>query len=289
MKKTEFFVLFLVSLIILTAPTIVHAANDNVTIDVNISESSTIYVLPTTLNWTSADSGQEGGIKNITIQNIGSLNVTQIYINMDTLESEQNRPYGSDDPTEYSSGSVLTIRNESGGQFYFAGRLEWNWTQDIPTHSWAAVTDPVAWGFFRNTSSDYVWVLGNGTSYGCNDTDAQFAIEDDVDIGTLGTRTPDDTSIDTPDTSDENYGYFSDDRASSPTYRYCIAATASCDKIFIYHFDQRSGFTGCDTSQYIKENALAPGQTTIVEVNPFIPAGMPSGYLNQTILTVTAT
>jgi len=287
-KLMVYFLAFLAILISFKASTIVLAANDTVTIDVNVTETSSIIVLPETLNWTSTNTGSEGGIKNLTIKNSGSVNVTDMHVYVDTLESEPDRPYGSSDPTEYSAGGVLTIRNESGiGQFFFTGRIEWNWTQDIPNHDWSNVTNPVAWGYFRNTSNDYVWVAGNGTTYGCNDTDAEFAIVDDIDLGTAATRAPDETSI-TRTGGDENYSYFEVDRATAPLFRYCVAIPTDCSKLYIYYFDKRAGFTTCGNSEYIKQGPLAPGDTNISEVNPYIPTGIPSGYLNTTILTVIA-
>ncbi|MHA2309645.1 MAG: hypothetical protein ACXABJ_10230 [Candidatus Heimdallarchaeaceae archaeon] len=269
--------------------TVSYAANDNVTIDVNVSETSSIIVIPSAINWTGLATSTEGSIRYLTIKNSGSLNVSQIYAYIDTLESEQDRPYGTGDPIEFSAGSLITIRNETDAGYYFAGRLEWNWTQQIPNSNWAAVNDPMAWGYFRNTSSDYVWVLGNGSSYGCNDTDAEFAIEDDIDLGIQDTRTPDDSGIGAPDATDANYGYFSDNRGSSPLNLYCIAAAADCSKIYIYHYDQRPGFNGCGNSAYIQESTLTPGNTFILDVKPYAPSGIPSGDLNQTMLTVWAT
>jgi len=281
--------LFLVFLAFFAVSTLVFAAEDYVTIDVNITETSSIIVVPDTLNWTSTNTGQEGGVKYLTIKNAGSLNVTDINAYVDTLVTESIRPYGSGDPKSYSAGGVLTLRNETDTDFYFAGRIEWNWTQDIPNHDWSNVTSPVAWGYFRNTSYDYVWVLGNGSNGNCNDTDAQFAISDLIDLGTTPTRAPDDNNIGNPDNQDENYGYFSVSRATAPLYHYCVAAYWDCTKIFIYHFDQRTGFNLCVNSEYLQEDDLAPGYTIILEVNPFIPNGIPSGFLNTTTLTVVAT
>ncbi len=280
------FLLFLVLFTFSTVVTVGFAVNDTVTIDVNVTETSSIIVLPDVLSWTGATTSAEGGVQYLTIKNAGSINLTQIYAFMDTLLSEQDRPYGSGNPKEFSAGSVLTIRNETDTAYYFAGRLEWNWTQEIPNSLYSAVSTPVAWGYFRNTSFDYVWVLGTGSSYGCNDTDAQFAIEYDVDLGTTATRTP--VLVGTPDASDWAYGYFSVNDASSPLDLYCVAAPADCSKIFIYHFDQRANFTNCDNSAYIQEGNLAPGYTIVLDVIPYIANGIPSGYLNTTVMTVMA-
>jgi len=264
-------------------------ANDTVTIDVNVTQAASITVWPETLNWTTVNTGQAGGIKYLTIKNAGSVNVSQIYAYLDTLTTENSRPYGSDDPTDFSAGGVITLRNETDTGFFFGGRIEWNWTQDIPNHDWSAVTSPIAWGYFRNTSNDYVWVLGNGTDGLCNNTGAEFAIEDDVDLGTTTTRTPDDTSI-TRDGGDSSWGYFSIDRATSPLDGSCVAAYYDCSKIYIYHYDKRTNpnFATCGNSAYLQEANLTSGNTIILDVDAWVPNGYPAGYLNTTTLTVYA-
>ena len=265
----------------------VLAADDSVTIDVNVTETSSIIVIPDTLEWNNTQTGVPGGVKYLTIKNAGSLNVSNIHVYMDTLSTEQVRPYGSPNSDDYSAGGVITIMNETDTQYYFAGRLEWNWTSDIPNNDWSAVTSPAAWGYFKNTSFDYVWVLGNGTEGRCNETDTEFAIEYDVDLGTQLTRTP--IAVGASDGNDANYAYFSVNDASSPLNLYCVATNVNCTNIYIYHYDQRTGFTDCNNAAYIQEGDLVSGNTSTLLVNPFIPTGLPSGYLNTTTMTIEAT
>jgi hypothetical protein len=266
---------------------IVLAAQDTITIDVNVSVVSQIILVPESLTWLQVGTGSAGGYKNITLKNAGSLNVSEIYSYVDTLTDEAIIPYGSDDPASYAAGGVLTIKNETDSRYYFLGRLEWNWTQDIPTSDFAAVTSPIAWGYFRNTSNDYVWVVGNGTNGFCNNTGTKFAIEDDIDLGTLETRTPSDTTI-TRNAGDASYSYFSVSRDTAPLYRFCVATYYDCTKIYIYNFDKRSGFTNCAESDYLQEGQLAPGNTIILKVDPWVPNGIPGGNLTQATLTVVA-
>jgi hypothetical protein len=244
--------------------------------------------LPETLNWTGVSTGQAGGLRQLNIKNAGSINVSQIYAYIDTLESEPSRPYGSADPTEFSAGGTIALENETDSQYYFAGRIEWNWTQDIPNNDWSAVTTPVAWGYFRNTSNDYVWVLGNGTD-NCSSSDAEFAIEYDVDLGTTATRLPIATGINN-DGGDGNWSFFSVSDAGSPLNTYCVAAYYDCTKIYIYHYDKRTSpsFTTCANSGYLQEASLTPGYTIILDVDAWVPNGYPAGDLNTTVLTVYA-
>jgi hypothetical protein len=263
-------------------------ANDTVAIDVNVTQTASIMVVPETLNWTSVATGSAGGLKYLTVKNTGSLNVSQIYSYVDTLVTEPVRPYGISDPKSYSAGGVVTLKNESAAGYSFAGRLEWNWTQDIPNHVWTAVTSAKSWGYFRNTSNDYVWVLGNGTAGRCNETGAQFSVETDVDLGSAATRTPDNTAPLTTSAGDPaNWGYGA--LASGPLSGYCVAASTDCSKVYIYKYDMRSAFGGCTNAAYLQTANLIPGNTITLSLDAWVPNGYPGGFLNQTVLTVYAT
>ncbi|MFH0929007.1 MAG: hypothetical protein V1818_01470 [Candidatus Aenigmatarchaeota archaeon] len=284
-----FFVIFAIGSVITSVP-VFAAANDTVTMDVNVTEAASITVVPNSLNWSSIGTSQAGGVKYLNIKNSGSINVTEIYAYVDTIDTEPVRPYGLAYPTNYSAGGVIALKNETDSGFYFAGRLEWNWTQDIPNNDWSAVdtADAIAWGYLRNTSSDYVWVLGNGTDGYCNNTNAQFAIEDQVDLGTTATRTPVGPYAVSLGDAGDSWGYFYVNAA--PIDGYCVAAYYDCTKIYIYHYDQRTSpdFATCSGSSYLQEGSLTPGYTIILEVDAWVPAGYPSGYLNTSTLTVYA-
>jgi hypothetical protein len=295
---TLFAILVLVVLVALvfsmTSTKVFAATNDTVTIDVNISSVSQITLIPNYLNWTLVGAGTAGGHRNITLKNTGSVNVSQIHAFVDTLTGEPNNQYGSSNASLYSAGGVLTIRNETDSNYYFLGRIEWNWTEDIPTHNWTAVTSPTSWGYFRNTTKDYVWVVGNGTGGLCNNSATQLAIESLPDLGTFATRSPDRNLI-TRDSNDSSWTYFSISR--TPFYsRSCVAVYKDCKKIYIYSFDKRTtpyNFSACANSAYLYDGAgtehpLAPGNTIILKVDPWVPYGIPAGNLTTTTLTVEA-
>ncbi len=282
------FLVFFAVTIVITVKPVLADVNDTVTIDVNVTQAAAITVWPDTLNWTSVSTGGVGGIKYLTVKNSGSLNVSNVYGYVDTLLSEPIRPYSLAYPKNYSAGGVLTIRNETDTKYYFTGRIEWNWTQDIPNHNWGAVTTPIAWGYFRNASNDYIWVLGNGTEGGCNSSDAQFSIESDVDLGTTGTREPLNTfTISASAGEPLSWGYTS--VTSGPLVGHCVAASTDCQKIYIYNFDKRSAFGGCGNAEYLRSGNLVPGATIILSLDAWVPNGYPAGFLNQTILTIYAT
>jgi hypothetical protein len=178
--------------------------------------------------------------------------------------------------------------NETEQKYFYLGRIEWNWTQDIPSHDWSAVTSPISWGYFRNMSNDYVWVLGNGTGGLCNNSGAQFSYETDIDLGTTPTRTPDNTFTLTATTNDpENWAYADIDTGSGTLLGHCVAVSWNCSKIFIYNFDRRSSFDDC--GEYLYDAQLAPGKTFILKVDAWVPRGIPAGNLTRATLTIEAT
>lgn len=270
------------------------AVSDTQDIRVNVTEFSEITVIPSTLNWTQIPVGhagsEYGGFNNTTIKNSGSVNVSNLYLSIDTLIDESSRPYGTDNATYYAAGGVIVLRNETDTRFYFAGRIEWNWTQDIAFRDWSNVedadTDVKAWGFFKNTSKEYVWVVGaNSTSGRCNDTYSDFAIEDEPDDGTQPTRTPTKTGI-TYDQGDANYGYFLIGNRLPLNYS-CVAVSQDCKKIYIYKFDKSAGLTVCDEASYLHNGNLAPGNTIVLNLDVWIPQGIPYGDLNTSTITIT--
>jgi hypothetical protein len=272
------------SLVLLVLSSAAFAASDTVTVDVSVASVAQISVIPDILSWSNINPGSAGAVQSLNIKNTGSVNLTNIYAYVDTLEDEATRPYGFDDPLKYAAGGVIVFKNETYDKFFFAGRLEWNWTEDVGNDDLSAITSPVAWGFFKNTSYEYYWALGNGTGGYCNNTGAEFAISDYPDNGTVTTRTPSDASITFQQGVD--WGYFSINRATSPLYGSCVAAYYDCSKIYIYKYDKRSGFGSCANSEYIQAPNLVPGETHTLTLNVYIPLGIPAGNLNTAIFTV---
>jgi hypothetical protein len=265
----------------------VMAAYNTTDIDVNISTLSQITLIPSYLNWTQMTAGSVGGYKNITIKNTGTTDVSNVFGWVDTLEDETARPYGSSNPASYAAGGMLTVMNDTGEKYYYLGRLEWNWTDDIPNHDWSAVTTPVSWGYFRNITDNYVWVLGSGTAGRCNESDAEFEIETEKDLGTQATRTPDitvDLVTSAGDSRRWSYGTIDSGTLSGS----CVAAYHDCSKIYIYKFDKRTNFTGCGNTEYLNAQ-LPPGNETNLKIDVWIPTGIPSGNLTRATLTVEAT
>ena len=256
---------------------------DTATVNVSVSSKVEISILPDVFNFTSLAPGDAGPFLSFQIKNTGSVNVTNIFAYVDTLDKETERPYGTSNASKYSAGGVLLIKNETDTQPWFLGRIEWNLTYDVPNSNLGSA---VAWGYFRNTTSEYLWAVSNGTN---NCTDGTFAIEDDPDTGSTDTRTPTATDIVNEGTSDGYWGLFSVNRATSPLYGYCVAVYWDCTKIYIYKYDKRANFTSCSNSEYLQADYLAPNDAHNAELTAYIPLGMPYGNLSQAILTIEAT
>ena len=265
------------------------AAQDTVTVNVTVAPLSEITVVPDYLEWSNLNPGSAGSPQYIDIKNTGSVNVTNVYIYASTLNDETQRPYGSSDPSKYSAAGVIVVKNETDQIPQFVGRIEWNWTTSIVGADFSAVTSLKAWGFYKNTSFEYVWAVGNGTNGYCNSTGAQFAIEEDADTGTTATRTPTTTGV-TFNGGDVNFGYFSvAGRNAFGNDNICIAVAADCSKIYIYKYDKRAGFSTCANSQYLATRQLAPGDVlSLTSLNAYVPKGIPAGILKVGTLTVVA-
>ncbi len=269
---------------------ITYAVDDNVTVDVSVTALTEITVTPSIINWSLITPGQVGGNVSVDILNTGSVNVTNIYSFMSTIYNETERPYGSSFAGDYSAGAVVVLRNESNTQYFWAGRLEWNWTEAIANTNRTDLNAPTAEGFLRNASVSFYWNIGNGTGGLCNNTGSQFAIEDDPDNGTVMSRTPTVSDI-TRNGGDTNFSYFSVTRSTNFLNGFCVAVGWECDKIYVYNFDRRTGiFNGstCTASDWITAGPLAPYDVEKVVADVWIPKGIPEGTLERAVWTFVA-
>jgi hypothetical protein len=257
-------------------------------INVSIESVARITITPNYVNWSGVHPGTTGGTQTIEVLNTGSLNVTNLYAYIDTLTVEASRPYGSDEASSYAAGGVLLLRNQSDSSMGWVGRIEWNWTNTLSNLVTTGVEDPVAWGFFRNASKEYVWLIGNGTDGLCNDSGVQFALEDDEDDGTTDTRTPETTDFTTPDYTGPDWAIFSINRTTAPLYDQCVAVWVNCTKIYIYNYDKRTdpAFYRCGIADFIRNVLVPSGDSEILTLDVYVPEGIPEGNMSSSTLTV---
>jgi hypothetical protein len=285
---------------------VVAGTTNQTNITVEVKSISEITVVPTVLAWDQITPGTVGGIKYLDIKNSGSQPISRVYGYVDTLESEPFNPIPNGNSKDFSSGSVLMIRrNESGANYYYAGRLEWNITEvkpgveGPPGSSTSGGDTAVVWGYYRNATpgGNYLFYLVNGSvvnaTGGCNSTNSKIMIEQDADNGTAATRNPDlggtiDVSI--PDWGIYNF-------STGPLAGHCVALHRTCEKIYIYRYDRRSNpnFNGCllsDSEQSFYDSTIdttfQPGEEFTINLDAWVPEGIPAGWLNSTWLTIEA-
>ena len=282
-------------------------ASDNSTITVNVGQLTEITVLPTSLSWSGVAPGQHGSVQYLDIRNTGSVNVSQVFAYVSTLDNETYRPYGTDNITAYAATGVIMIRNETNASIYYAGRMEWNWTEDITYKNLGQLGSGActntntncSWGFVRNTSFEYMWAISNGTSADesglCNYTSTQLALESDADTGASdsSTRTPTTDGI-SNDGADLSYSYFRITRAAHLLEDSCVAVAKNCDYIYLYKYDRRNNaqttdFDTCTNSRYLQLGNMMPKDEHTITLNAYVPSGIPDGNMGAGIIFIEAT
>jgi hypothetical protein len=281
-------VFLFVAIFMLQFSLVSYAGNptDNVSVDVNVTTLSEITVMPAAISWVGVVPGTLGGERNLSIKNTGSTNVSSVYAYVSTMVNESARPYTTDNVAAYSAGGLLVFHNSTNNSYSWAGRMEWNWTEVINNlQTNESKIDPVdsnltSWGFFRNASTSHVWVIAaNSTDGLCNGSGTVFSIEDANDDGSISTRIPNATSI-TKDGSDDEFAFFSVKRTTNLLNGMCVAVNRTCNNIYVYKYDGRSGFNSCTNFANVAER-LVPNQLERLVADIWIPSGLPAGNLTR--------
>ena len=261
----------------------VFGATDTITINVTIEEYAAISVSPDSMNFT----GNPGVINNsinFSVTNIGSANVTNMFVYTSTITDEAINPLPSGTAESYASTGFIFISNDTEDAPYIAGRLEWNLTSILQGEvlDLDAGTVNYSHGYYRNaTFGDYLWKLENGTNGFCNDTGANFTIITTAENGTDEHRDFSTETIvsATADANTANWSIFS--FTSGPLANHCVAGYVDCTKVYIYKYDQRTtpdDFTGCgQVSNFDNTNPIVPGAEISGKMFASIPSGTPEG------------
>ncbi|MEM7825368.1 MAG: hypothetical protein QW412_00730 [Candidatus Aenigmatarchaeota archaeon] len=243
-----------------------------------------ITVAPTNHTWFSVTPGTEGNVKTLNIINSGSKNLTNIYAYVDTIEKEVSNPIPLGVPSAYASGGVLVLKTT--GNFFYVGRLEWNVTKPVGAGG-TNCQNAATWGWYRNaTVGNYLWCMVNSSDGTCNGTNAAIYIETDPDNGEQNTREPDNGGSISPK---ENWGLYN--FLTGPLSGHCVAIYKDCTKMYIYKYDKRTdpSFGDCTGTSYIRETTLTPSSEFSVDLNVWVPEGIPAGWLASSWLTIEGT
>jgi hypothetical protein len=270
----------------------VFAANDSIIINVTITQFTQISVLPDSITFADLLPGGESGYINVSVKNIGSANVTVIYVYTSTIADEATSPLGSGNASSYASTGFIFLQNSTAENHTHAGRLEWNLSNILQneTLDLDSGTTQFIHGFYRNASyGDYLFKVENGSAGLCNNSGAAMKIIDTPENGSTQHRdfsTESTTADNTIDASNQYWGIFS--FTAGPLLDHCVAVDSGCTKIFIYKYDQRSNFTGCDNDASFDTTTLTPGNEINGTLYASIPQGTPQGQAIVGTLTINA-
>lgn len=288
---------------------VMAAPNDTTNVSVSIASEASVSVTPNLFNFSDmglqTENFSDHSKLQLIIKNDGSTNISSVYANPDTLDSEQDNPLGSSNPEEYAAGRFLWIKNETSG-FYHAGTLTWNRTEEAggkPSGMQGLLSNTVSWGFYRNSTGDYLWELApnstnsgtkNGNWYFCNTStteDPQLRIKNVTDDGSNRDMSASATTR-TYDLTTKNGDWSETFVSNGPLKDHYVAANSDCTKAYVYRFDKPNTFpTGNDNNrQYLVQPSkeLSPGDEFNARVGAAIPDGIPAGTTNQTTLTIYA-
>jgi hypothetical protein len=285
---------FIVSLTFMAPITSGASTNDTVTVDVSIQGVGQIVVTPTSVSWSNLEPGSIGSIINLTIENAGSNNLSEIYVSVNTWDIETSNPLGTGNPAVYAASGFMLIQNESSSndKYYYAGRLEWNLSDILSNEilSLGSGTENFSHGWYRNLTNKYLWKLENGSAGYCNNTGTSFVLKKSPENSTTENRdiTTDSESC-TFDSAGVNWSTHTCSDADNPLTGHCIAAYKDCDRVYLYRYDYSSEFPTCSDREYLTNVTLTPSDTTKARVFASIPSGTPQGSTAQAVLTIYAT
>ena len=298
----------------LNGPTPVHAANTNVTDSANISvlvaALTLVDVTPNRLVFNASGGLNPGSVGtgsdlyntnrekpgSIQIENIGSTNITHIWMNT-TYES--SNPFGQGNANNYDAANFVVVSRENAGSYYFVNRVEYNETRSL-----VYVNVPNGWryGRIRNTTYEYFWAVQNQSNQNnCNTTTVRIGINyhsqsvegstnfDPSEGATAGTDYNEFTLTDAG--SSEYVGYANIN--AGPWNGYCIAVWNCGEKLMLYKYNiDAPGGTACTNADYFWDNAtdgnLHPGNSTVADLRVRIPYGVMMGTVKEGTLTVIA-
>ncbi len=306
LKNFKFFSLLLTFgiLAILAIPVAAGTEAGNSTVGATIQSQTWVDLSRSSMSWTTTvdpgskpscdtasdciDTGLGHNVYGLEIENIGSENVSKIWVNT-TMPS--SNPFASGGTSSYDPGNFIAVSTTSGGAsgYYFVNRVEFTQPR-APVYLIKGSIPDDRTGRFRDANSEYFWGLNK--SSGCNETGTQLYIGDTAHDpqGSMGDI---DLTDNTPwtlttDSGDPSYGWANITVGSE---EYNVAVPSDCSKVIFYKWNMDlpgASETGTHAT-YIFDNEteghdFAPGNYTPIYVEARIPYGvyvgaLPTGYL----------
>ena len=292
---------------------VVDALNstDTAVFDISVATQAAIDINPNSTSWSSINPGNYTEPVDFRLENIGSVNITEIWA--DTTNPSSN-PFGTDNPTAYDVGNFIQISNDSGSNYYFVDNLDFNGTR-LPYATYPSSN--VAQGRFRFGEQEYFWAVVNQTAPnipgGCasspaggGGTSTTFYISSFPHNRTAtGDTTLTDNSVVVQNNTAGTWGMGNLPaitgltNSSSTTTGYCVAVNSACTQVRIFKYQKYIGSdptddTGrctTDSGLYVATgtNAIAPGAGFNIKIRAAVPFGVSDGSLTTGTLTLKAT
>ncbi len=294
------------------APTVFNSTP--ITINVTIQSVTWIDTFPDKFEWNNMLPGENGTEQDLTIENIGSTNITYVWFN---VTQPSSNPFGSGLPLAYDPANWIVIRrtnmNKTTDEPYFVDTMSYaNDSQmgDKPAYFTLDTSVWKRWGRWRIANHEFFWALKPDANGYCNGTATQFRLSkivhnetstDSIDfIG--GIEGTDYVTINVTGDSDTwGYtnltGFNSKDSVYTSGLNYCISISGDCSKVRFYKWnadapgavDTSSPWAPkCPNFQYFADNfdPLTPGQVRNAVVNIMVPYGVAYGQVKTGYLTI---
>ncbi|MBN2517273.1 MAG: hypothetical protein JXB14_00350 [Candidatus Altiarchaeota archaeon] len=281
--------------------------SQNSTIIVRIQQQTYVNLDPAVLNWVGVNPGSEGnsthennGYTAIQIENIGSRNITYIWLN---TTYPRIRPEARGTADFYDTGNFVAIAREND-RYYFPNRVDYNETRSLvylkdPAGSRPPNAGNYHYGRFRNGSSEWFWFVdktGSGPGDDCSETGTNFYIGDVAHTRT-STGSADFSSCDAGLTNAPAANCRSGTLTNDPDYPdwayadvnvggalYTVAVNSACNMTMWNHWnkDGPGGHFGSYSEMFwngTTNGNFTPGNSTVANIKVFIPYGTYEGNI----------
>ncbi len=292
-KKIVGFSVFLLAIVLSAGISMAAQTAGNSTVDINIAGKTAVDITPTSLSWTGVNPGSVTSETAVELENIGSNNVTKIWFN---TTYEPSNPYGTGLNSDYDAANFLELSNESGGNFYFVNRVEYNQSKWPIYLTVPAGTDSS--GRFREGNHEWFWALDDTDGNGCNATANLYIASDTGSGATLAgahNETQDgDTDLTDGETShaistgtapNNDWGYTT---VTINGHDYDVVVSSDCKKVIFNHWNK--DLAGADQAgtktEYLLQGTFTPGELAEAYVKAAVSYGVALGNLKQGLLTV---
>ena len=282
-------VFLLLALIASLLPSATADPSDNLTIDVQIGSVAELRLNDTdttSVNFGSINPGANSS-SDVLIRayNVGSTTLSDLYAGVDSLNLVSSNPRSTASAPDWATTNFLALQNETGAEFYYIGKIAWNYSSSEDSSGFTFSGTPDSWGEFwagGDTDPDDFWYWQlTGNAGDCADATADLTIQN--------TRGSQDLSGGTSMTNENtNTDWTSFTITSGPLAEYCVYAHTSCDYIYITRWDMNSTFPACTNETYIHTPSMTPGNYYDFSLREIIPFGVPGGDPTDTTLRVYA-